>query len=75
MILFFCTSFPNYRPYPLGLPVRSHYSFCNHYTNCTSAVGSLKVRYFNAISTVFRRFWSVEMAVKKCKSNGGGAKK
>ena len=48
MILFFCTSFPNYLPPTLGLPVRSHYSFCNHYTNGTSAVGSLKVRYFNA---------------------------
>ena len=56
MNLFFCTTFPNYRPSPLGLPVRSHYSFCNHYTNCTSAVGSLKVRYFNATSTVFQRF-------------------
>ena len=64
MILFFCTSFPNYLPPTLGLPVRSHYSFCNHYTNGTSAVGSLKVRYFNAPSTVFQRFWSVEMAVK-----------
>ena len=64
MNLFFCTSFPIYRPSPLGLPVHSHYSFCNCYTNCTIAIASLKIRYFNAPSTVFQRFWSVEMALK-----------
>ncbi len=26
------------------------------HTNCTFAVGSLKVRYFNGISTLFRHF-------------------